>query len=126
MKSLICAFLIIVLLISFAGFERYYLKKISDELTEKVDSVYASVILNDFQKALYDFNALKSRWDRHSKFLFIVSSHSEIDDYEGMLNELFNYIRDEEKAEAMALCSHLKMQTEHIYFKGKVNIENIL
>ncbi|CRZ33939.1 DUF4363 family protein [Herbinix hemicellulosilytica] len=126
MKNIVISLLIFAIMVINIAFSLKYLNKVSDDLRRLNDEIEQYITDNDWDKAYKSSIDFKEKWKNYSEKLKLFVDHQEMDNIEIELWKLPQYIKEENKEEALASVHALKFLIDHISELEKVTIQNIL
>ena len=118
----ICFVLTFVLLFIYMG----YIQRTTDELTVLAESIEKSIENGDWKTADDASKVFKEIWERKSKRINFFMDQKETDTVSEGLTALLSYIKTQNKDEAFAKVSAIKLQLKRLSEKEKPTIVNLL
>lgn len=118
----ICFVLTFVLLFIYMG----YVQRTTDELTVLAESIEKSIENGDWKTADDASKVFKEIWERKSKRINFFMDQKETDTVSEGLTALLSYIKTQNKDEAFAKVSAIKLQLKRLSEKEKPTIVNLL
>ena len=128
-EACIIVFLIIIVVSSGMAVEKY-LSRTSAELVVEIEKLENEInnnqTINDNQIISNYINNIENKWDTIEKKWAIVVEHIEIDNLEIALLQIKQYIKENDKTEALVKIQETKFLLKHIPEKEKINFKNIM
>lgn len=118
----ICFVLTFVLLFIYMG----YVQRTTDELTVLAESIEKSIENGDWKTADDASKVFKEIWERKSKKINFFMDQKETDTVSEGLTALLSYIKTQNKDEAFAKVSAIKLQLKRLSEKEKPTLVNLL
>ena len=118
----ICFVLTFVLLFIYMG----YVQRTTDELTVLAESIEKSIEKGDWKTADDASKVFKEIWERKSKRINFFMDQKETDTVSEGLTALLSYIKTQNKDEAFAKVSAIKLQLRRLSEKEKPTLVNLL
>lgn len=126
MKSLICAFVILAVIITGGILYTNTVINISDEFTRVNRQMINSIEDEDFENAEKEWDMLDKKLSDKKTILTSNIDHTIIDAIEQNLLRIKTCLNSREKNEALTYASILDLQLSHLPRNFKLNTENIL
>ncbi|MGV8983249.1 DUF4363 family protein [Clostridium sp.] len=125
MKNVYIAFSIFVIMIIGIFISVNVINKSCDHL-QSLNCTLESYILKENYKGAYTLSMdYMTQWKSDSKFLTIYIHHEDLDHVDNELLKLTQYIKIQDKSEALATVHVMKYLVDHIKSHEKVSISNI-
>lgn len=124
-KKIYIPFIIFIALIFVVFFSIKYLKFVCNDLTELDNKVEENINKGDWKEAGKASISCLESWKKYSDQISIFVNHAEIDNINTELYKLTQYVKTEDKEEALASINVLKFLLEHIVNMEKINLQNI-
>lgn len=128
-EGCIIVFLIIIVVFSGMAIEKY-LSRTSIELVVEIEELENEInnnqTINDNEIILNYINNIENRWNTIEKKWAIVVEHIEIDNLEIALLQIKQYIKENDKTEALVKIQETKFLLNHIPEKEKITLKNIM
>lgn len=125
MKNIIISLSIFIITIITILLSLNYLNKVCTELNKNVSSLEDLVNNEDWDSAKKQSISFLSSWERYANQIAVFVHHEEIDNINTEVEELSQYIKSEDKEEALVDISVIKFYIIHINKFEKINIQNI-
>lgn len=126
MRSFFAALTIICAIIAGSIFYSSRMDRLSGDMLEKNNLIYSLIENDDFSGAAPEINKTSEYLENHSVMLWAMGDHSEIVQLERSLGELREFVKNEEKSDALAKCADLEVLIMHMPSNYKLRLENIL
>lgn len=126
MKSILTASFLSVVIIAAGILYSSKIDRFAAQLLEKNNEIYTSLTNEDYTSAQKLVASSSEYLKRYSTALQATGDHSEITQLEINLTELGEYIKAEQKADALAKSSSLNILIRSIPINYKMKFENIL
>lgn len=115
MKPVKITVFFLLLLISAIIINSVYIKKITGELTEALDSTNGE-----------DYEAIAEKFKKHERFISLTVSHDDLTNIEEGFAELIGAVKAEDEARLVTIKSRLGDSLEHLGRLSGINIDSIL
>lgn len=125
MKNVIISFGIFVLMIVTILFSLNYLNKVCTKLGKSADNLEISINKEDWENAQKQSTNFLDTWKKYADNIAIFVHHEEIDNVNTEIYKLTQYIKFENKEEALADIHVIKFYIKHINNFEKINAQNI-
>lgn len=126
MKSLIIAILIAVIIIFGGIYATNKLSDVSDNLIEICEQASELIQNEEFETAGELLEKMKESVDENYIMFAVSIDHNEIDKIEMNLDQMQIYIKEHQKADALAFGNVLLGLFEHLPKDYKLKLENVL
>ncbi|GAB6149540.1 MULTISPECIES: DUF4363 family protein [Clostridium] len=125
MKNIFTSFVIFILLIITISISIHYLNTKYYYYEEKVNSLEQMVSDEQWNKAYDESISFLDSWKKDSKLLTAYIHHVHVESISSDLLQLTQYIKYEEKVDALASIHEIKFLLKEITEIQKVNITNV-
>lgn len=126
MKRIYIAIAFIILTVSFAVFESYYISKQTDDMIRKIEETDNSVKENNFDAAYNTISRIQEKWEEKSWIIEIMLLHDSSDSINQNLSELSIYAKLENKDSYFPKSVSIKKQLTVLKESELLSLENIL
>ncbi|KOA20773.1 hypothetical protein CLHOM_09150 [Clostridium homopropionicum DSM 5847] len=125
MRNLVISFLIFIILIITIVFSINFLISKTNYYSEKANQLETLVIQDSWDKA-YDISTdFLNGWEKDSKKISIFINHFHIDAINNEILKLTQYIKYQDKSDALAIIHDIKFLLKVLLEMEKVTISNI-
>lgn len=128
-EACIIVFLIIIVIFGGIAVEKY-LTKTSMELVIEIEKLENEINnnkdINENEIILNTITNIENKWDEVEKKWATIVEHIEIDNLEIALLQIKQYIKANDKTEALVKIQETKFLLNHIPEKEKINFKNIM
>lgn len=125
MRSILLSILFLAVIITGSLSTLYYLDNQSEELLHKLDILEAQIEAAKWDEANTSTKEFKENWVKVDRTWSMLIDHYEIDYINMDLGELEAYVKNKDKANAMAKVKSLQLLVEHIPDKERPSLKNI-
>lgn len=126
MKRLYIALVILAVVFSATLYNAYFLNQLTSDITALLDRAESRAKAEDWQSAAKLTEQANDLWEDHTLYLHIFLRHSNIDDVETSLCEVWEYLRAEDRSNYAASNARLIAVISMIYEAEQFSIKNIL
>lgn len=128
-EACIIVFLIIIVIFGGIAVEKY-LSRTSTELVVEIEKLENEINnnkdINQNEFILNTITNIENKWDSIEKKWATIVEHIEIDNLEIALLQIKQYIKENNKTEALIKIQETKFLLNHIPEKEKINFKNIM
>jgi hypothetical protein len=126
MKRLYIALVILAVVFSATLYNAYFLNQLTSDITALLDRAESRAKAEDWQSAAKLTEQANDLWEDHTLYLHIFLRHSNIDDVETSLCEVWEYLQAEDRSNYAAANARLIAVISMIYEAEQFSIKNIL
>ena len=126
MKSFITALCIGVFMITGCVLYMFRVEAISKKLVKLNDETVNMIEQDDYEQAQAALTKVFKYLESNTVMLAATGNHEELDQMQIFISQLFEYISEQHKGDALAHCKALKVMFEHLPKDYRIKAENIL
>ncbi|MDF2520511.1 MAG: hypothetical protein K0R84_1139 [Clostridia bacterium] len=125
MRSILLSILFLAVIIAGSLSTLYYLDNQSEALLQQLDMLETQIEAEKWDDARISTKEFKEKWVKADRTWSMLIDHYEIDYINMDLGELEAYVKNKDKANAMAKLESLQLLVEHIPEKERPSLKNI-
>lgn len=124
-KLMIGVVLIVVLIIGFTLYVKYYLNSQSKLIENDIAAVESSIKAENWQEAYEQLEEMKERWNRIQSTWAIFINHEEIDNIDYTMSRFAEFVKVRQLEFALVEASSLRQYIKHIPENETLSLGNL-